>query len=440
MKDQSLPFRTNLIWAITGNVIYAVCQWGMLLLIAKLSTATAMGLFALGLAISSPIIMMAGLGLRSVQATDAAGEFSFSSYWKLRLSGLLLAFVAMALVCLVAGYGRTASGVVMLIGSAKCTEALSDIVFGKFQQKERMDLVARSMMIKGIASLGFFAVILTLSSSLLLAIGGWLAVWAAVLLLYDIPHVVALIKDEGPTGLSGWGRTLFGASIDLPVHAKLAKISMPLGMVVGLSALVPSIPRYIIEHRLGVEQLGFFAALAYLTTPGNVVVSAIGYAASPRLAVHFNAREAEKYRHLLIRVVILGICIGLLQFAAFGIGGGALLALLLNDQFKAGLPLLYVLLLVAILSYAFGLLGVGITAARQFKIQLYIGVGLSIMTLVLAVILVPLWGLYGAALSIAGGTVVASLAYGFILNRSLSRARLADQLKFEETPLLDRGI
>ena len=46
---QALPLRKNFAWTLTGNVVYAGCQWGMLMAIAKLGTPAMLGQFALGL-------------------------------------------------------------------------------------------------------------------------------------------------------------------------------------------------------------------------------------------------------------------------------------------------------------------------------------------------------------------------------------------------------
>src|SRR5262245_13252375 len=67
--------RTNFLWTLAGNVVYAGCQWGMLIVLAKLGTPAMVGEFSLGLAICAPIFMLSNLNLRGVQATDARGEY-----------------------------------------------------------------------------------------------------------------------------------------------------------------------------------------------------------------------------------------------------------------------------------------------------------------------------------------------------------------------------
>jgi hypothetical protein len=64
----------------------------MIVLLTKLGSPEMVGQFALGLAVTAPIILFANLQLRSVQATDARQEFQFGHYFGLRLvtTGLAL--------------------------------------------------------------------------------------------------------------------------------------------------------------------------------------------------------------------------------------------------------------------------------------------------------------------------------------------------------------
>ena len=86
--------RANFSWTFVGNVIYAACQWAMLVVLAKLGSPEIVGQFALGLAITAPVIMLTNLQLRAVQATDAKRAYSFGDYLGLRLAVTPLALLA----------------------------------------------------------------------------------------------------------------------------------------------------------------------------------------------------------------------------------------------------------------------------------------------------------------------------------------------------------
>jgi hypothetical protein len=77
------------------------------------------GQFALALAITAPIILFANLELRTVQATDARGDYRFNEYFGVRLLTTILALLAIAAVLLIADYSREVAIIIMLVGIVK---------------------------------------------------------------------------------------------------------------------------------------------------------------------------------------------------------------------------------------------------------------------------------------------------------------------------------
>ena len=84
---ERIPLRENFAWTLAGNAIYATCQWGILVAIAKLGTPAMVGQFALGLAVAAPVFMLTSLQLRVVLATDARNEYRLGHYLAPRLLG-----------------------------------------------------------------------------------------------------------------------------------------------------------------------------------------------------------------------------------------------------------------------------------------------------------------------------------------------------------------
>src|SRR5690349_12465381 len=90
--------RANVSWTLLGNVVYAACQWGMLVAFAKLGQAQMVGEYGLGLAITAPVFMFANLQLGSVLATDAAGASAFADYFGARATTTVAALVTSCVV------------------------------------------------------------------------------------------------------------------------------------------------------------------------------------------------------------------------------------------------------------------------------------------------------------------------------------------------------
>ena len=155
-SDLSVPglsLRSNFAWMLSGNVVYAVCQWGAIVALAKLGSSFMVGQFSLGLAIAGPVLMLTNLHLRAVQATDARRLYSFREYLRLRMALTLIGMTAIFGVAFFGHYERQTALVIAAVAVAKAIETLSDIHYGLFQLSDRLDQTGKSMMLRGTLSM-----------------------------------------------------------------------------------------------------------------------------------------------------------------------------------------------------------------------------------------------------------------------------------------------
>ena len=384
-KSKPLSLRRNFSWTFIGNAIYAACQWGMLIVLAKLGSPEMVGQFTLGLAVTAPIVMLTNLQLDIVQATDAKQEYAFSDYLGLRLIGTTIALVVIAIVTLWTGYSLQTSLVILLVGLAKAFESVSDIFHGLIQQHERMDRIAISLMIKGPLSLLLLGLGVFLSGSVVWGVAGLVIAWAVVLVACDIRNGT-LILNRVPKIRLNW-KTLIS----------LMWLSLPLGLVKMLLSLNSNIPRYFIEEYLGERELGIFAALAYLMVAGNMVIFALGESASPRLAKYYSARNLPAFRGLLIKLVGLAALIGGMAIIVAQFAGRELLTILYRPEYGLHQDLFVLLMVAGAISYMSSFLGYGMTAARYFRVQTPLFVIVTAISAIACLWLLPTQGLIGAA-------------------------------------------
>ncbi len=188
-----------------------------------------------------------------------------------------------------------------------------------------------------------------------------------------------------------------------------------------LLSLQVNIPRYVIEHRVGAAELGVFAALASLLTAGNVVVSALGQSATPRLATYFHERRIRAFRRLMGILVLLGVALGVAGVAVAVAAGAPLLRLLFGARYADRADVLVVLMGTGLALYLSSLLGYGLTAARRFGIQLPIFTAAALACAGACAVLVPRYGLAGAAWAWTVSLVVGVAASLLELERALRR-------------------
>jgi len=400
----------------------------MLVILAKLGSPIMVGQFALGLAVTAPIIMFAILQLRAVQATDAKHEYLFGDYLGLRLIAIALALFVIVAISFFSGYREDTMLVILVIGVAKAFESTSDIFFGLLQQHERMDRIAKSMMLKGFLSLLALGIGVYLTRSTLWGVIGLAVIWALILIYYDLKSgalILRLSQITNPSANIKIDDSTLSPRWDKAKLRKLALLALPLGFVMLLISLNVNIPRYFIEHYLGERQLGIFAAISYLMVAGTTIVSALGQSASPRLAKYYASGNHTAFRDLLVKLVAIAMLLGLAGLLVVIFAGRELLTLLYRPEYAKHVDIFLWAMVAAGISYITSFLGYGMTAARYFKVQMPLFTVVILVLIIACFWLIPAYGLLGAAMALTiaaiaqmlGSLVI--LAYAFRPPRGL---------------------
>lgn len=412
---QPLSLTRNFLWTLLGNGVYMGCQWGMLVALAKLGTPDMVGQFALGLAVTAPVFLLTNLQLRAVQVTDVGGSYAFGHYLGLRVLTTAAAIAITIALALTGGYPDGTASIVIALGVAKAIESVSDMFGGLSQLRERMDLIAKSLLIKGPASLAAFVVTTWLTRSVLWGVLALAAVWMAVLIAYD----AAAIRPRADAGsgpapvMPRWERA--------PMSA-LAWLALPLGVTMALTSLGTNIPRYVIQHSMGERALGIFAALAYTMTAGTAVVGALGQSASSRLARHFAHGEIAEFRALVGKLVACGVALGAACVLVAVTAGSRVLRLLYTPEYAEHGDLFVLLTCAAAVGYVASFLGYAVTAARCFRAQSPLFAIVGAWTALACSWLIPRYGLSGAGWALVSSAVLQLCGSLVLVARATRRA------------------
>ncbi len=406
-----------------GNAVYAACQWGMITAMARDGSAAMVGRFALGLAIAGPIVMFTTAQLRNIQVTDTRGDYSFQEYMTFQTLSSLVALLAIGTICLSPMLEPKQALIVFLVGVAKIIESASEAIFGLLQQHERLDLVAKSQLLKGPLSLGALWLGLWRTENDAVAVCALAVAWAVLFVGVDLRNAVWLLKR---TGQSATGGLLSLRMLVCSPHAErlrtLLKLALPLGVMSTLISANVYIPRFFLQGHFGESTLGIFAALAYFMVAFTVVTSAISKSALVRLTNSYATHDARAFQRLLMKLVLIG---GLLA------GGGVLVAIvggewLLTLRYGAQYAKPDVFLLIM---FSAGLMGVGAflncgtMATRSFVPLMWLYFVVALVSLGTSIWLVPRYGLQGAALTIGISAVVHIVGSVMIIHQTLTQQR-----------------
>lgn len=409
----ALTLRRNIIWALAGSGTYGACQWLILIILAHLGGAAAVGKFALSLAVTAPVMLLSNLALRQVLVSDAKGEYPFSDYIAIRSVTIIIGFLSIVAIALT-GYKGEVAGIMIALGLAKSFESGSDILYGLQQRHERLDRVALSMIMRGGIGLMSFGLFYFLTGILLYGVLGLALAWLLVFFVFDVPQVLPFLK--GVAGVNPVCKFDFESK---KRFLRLIYLALPSGVATTLVSLNTNIPRYFIEYYLGEESLGIFASMAYLIVVGGMIVNSGWQASSPKLANYASVGDMNKFTQLLKKLVFIAFFLGGLGIIVAMLFGKTLLVLLYGAEISKESGLFVLVMIGASVSYISMCLGSALLPLRLFRQQLVLMVLVVLINGGACYLLVPEHGLAGAVYGWGGALVVYTLLSLFIVMRAV---------------------
>lgn len=411
MPARPRSLKKNFGYAFAGNAFYQACQMGMFVALAKVLSPEDVGRFALGLAISQPILIFASLNLRAVQVTDVKDENSFGDFISLRLVTVVLAMLVIAGIAVFSGYPMQTAVIIFVIG-LNHSVAITREVFQSYMQKyERLDHVAISQAISGALALVALVATVVVTKSL---VYGVIAMLIARLLTfatwdrYSVKAIYNAVREPG----SG---PLIRLNGSVKVLSVLAWMALPAALMAVMTRFVTVLPQYFVEGMLGTEMLGFYAALAALPVFGQMAVRAAGTAALPRLSRMF-AERRPGFMKLTIKLALVGAAIGVVGVLIAVFGGKPLVTALYTAEYAQYQEAFIWLMVYGGVSYCAACIGYALHATRWFWIQPAMFVVILTLVAFFCWLWVPTHGLSGAAMAMIVGRVAQiPIAIGVII-------------------------
>jgi O-antigen/teichoic acid export membrane protein len=359
------------------------------------------GEYALGVAVSAPIIVFANLQLRALVASEVKDQFTFGQYLGFRLASL---GTALAMIAAIAGYSQPdwlLRGMIVLTGFVQALEALSDTYYGFMQKCGRMDRVSVSLILRGPFSLAALCLVMYRTHRVMLAVVALLAARLVILFAWDMRlgfARTALAATAGPSPIRiRW---------DAGRMFSLLRLALPLGVISMLLSLNSNLPRYFLEAHSGSAELGIFSALASLLSAGNLVVSAFGQSVFQPIARACADADRARFRLYSLVALLLGAGLGIAFVIAASLFGRTILVHVFRPEYAEHAGALVRLAFAGTALFLGSSLGYVITGARCLRPQIPVLILSSLASVAVSAWSIPAHGLNGAAdAMLAGGLV-----------------------------------
>ena len=388
--------RRNFVWVFSGSVVLALTQLAMQIALTKLAAtqqlgAARVGEWTLATSITGPLFVFFLLKLRAIQASDARNEHGWPAYAAVRLLGMIAA-LATTVVVIAVGYRDRTAPIILGVALMKVFEGGSELVYGRLQHGDHVDRIARSQIGRGLSGIVVGIALLVTTDSLGAVALGTAAIYAAWMMV----DLIAARRHNGITA----------PSRDRDAIVRLLRQAAPLGLAGAIGSLQANVPRYFLEATATRAELGVFGAMQHYLVLGGLIINAIAHAALARMSRHAAAGEWQAFARTLRLLVMLGTGLGVAAIAVAYLLGEPLLRLIYNDAFAAHHEVLVWLAATSALLWMYMFFGTALDAMRRYGIQPYIHGSSTAVIALASWLLVPRWGLMGAAWAMLIGFAV----------------------------------
>ena len=389
MQLRSSNIKTNVLLAAIGNGVFALTQWGIIAVLARLGSPAEVGALTISTALVTPIFFLSQMALRDGHTVDDLDSYTRADYIALRMLSSLLACFVSAIVVFV--YLSSAGLMVQMVAISftlvKAMGSAANLNYGVFQRAERLDYVAFSIILRGLLGFSAFAIAYWHTRSLPLAfLLEAIAWWIGAFVIDN--RLLRRIDCYTPM------REVFKVSASK--IGKLAWWMFPLGIASFMANLSLSVPPIVLKAHVGWAELGIFGAIAYINNALSLVTNALGYASSARLRSYFRNRDIAKFSNLMYKMTCVSALFGASLIFLVWVIGDFLLIVFYGPEFARG-DLMTVVILAAAIRIAVSPMQFGISAGQAFWNRFWVDFATLFVSFCAALVLIPLYGEFGAA-------------------------------------------
>lgn len=287
--------RTGRTLVVVGTFGSALSQWIIVLLIARLSGASEVGIYSVILAFATPIYVAGQLGLRDI-LLSLRRRPPFRVFLYIGTAGGLTSTLLFVIAGHVQGWPLA---LIWAFVALKVSTILNDLLLGAVQAQDNMWLLGSAMIANATFTIGLTAIALLATRDLSLAILSSALVTLAI--------SVVLLRYLKSTPIRA------DVLENHPVQTVL-RASFPVTLAQLLSSLLVYMPVLILDGYAADEVIGRYSSAAYLVVFGNLVGASIATVMIPSLRRLYLEEGAHQVRSRLSSVSIRIVLV-----AAFGL-------------------------------------------------------------------------------------------------------------------------
>lgn len=285
--------RSSYVWNMIAGLLFAMQSALVLIVMTRTNGLEDSGIFSIAYAVASLMSFIGEYGVRKFQVSDVNEEFDFTEYFTFRILScsvmILASIVYVSFTAVTGGYSTEKFLIILIVCLVKLVESFNDVFYGRYQQKGRLDVAAKTnsfrIAIGMIVLMGF----LVLTQNLLISVAAWFI--SVVLAMFASTIVVA----------KGFAEMKINISKDMV--KKLVIACFPLFIGSFLLIYVGNAPKYAIDACMNDEAQACFNFIFMPVFVINLLANFVFNPVLVKLSESWNARDYRLFRKMTLKQV-----------------------------------------------------------------------------------------------------------------------------------------
>lgn len=377
--------KKNFIWNLIGTSLNAFNSLFLMIIVVRINGSTDAGIFTLAFSLACLFCIIGGYEGRVFHVTDTSRKINNKEYIIHRFITAFLMIVITICYALIQGYNQQKFLIIFLLCILKCLEIIAEIYYGIIQKNNQLYKVGISLTLKSILSIFSFLIIDIIFKDLLISCIVIDLVWILMLLIYDIPSAKKFISKK--------------EKINFDNVFSIFKNGFFAFALLFMFIFVCNVQKYVLDGRVSENIQTIFGIIIM---PASVISLFGQYLLNPYLTLMSNAYEKKQIKELkhivnniFGTILVCGIIIVVLGYF-LGIP-------ILNFIYGINLNAYYInllMILIGAILYTFGnVFYTVLMTMRKNLLQFIMYLCVSIFSLIISIIFIDNYNLFGATLS-----------------------------------------
>jgi O-antigen/teichoic acid export membrane protein len=387
----NIPLKIQVIFV---NGLYAFSQWLIMICLTRFQGLAEVGLYSSILMFISPIFLFFSMQLRVYYITQDMQDLLLENIKLLRALNLLFAFfLSLVLPFFLLDeklHNFKFFSLLLILCLIKMLEGYTDVVYGYLQKKGAFNLFIKSLFFRSFliilaTIIGLVVVKNTIFTFALMFLFLWLYYFLFDRSMCKKINIYIILKKS---------------IYDINKIKVIAYSTLGLGLAAVLDSLLINGQRFLLINDIGLIELGAYVSILQLILVTQIVVTSLGQYFIPQLKLQV-LESPKLFWATTIKLFLFTLVLGLFMILIAGLFGNNFLSFIYGPYVSGYSELLNIITVGGLFYYLSSSCGYVLLALKQYKKQVTSIVVAIFFMLVTTPYFVELYGIIGAAISIA---------------------------------------